>query len=820
MRYNTNRLKSNKKPQISSTNTQKKTTPFQNFISDSNGLWVTISLTLLLLFLIFHKFIIGEAYYLFKDIGSDTMNSFYPHFVYVSKYLRTEGFPLWSFAQGMGQNIQSISVHDPFFFIIYYLFPSNVAYGIIWMEITKMTITAILFYLVFKYWEIAPVARLVGSLLVTFCGFMIVAGGWYLFSTEICSLGILLLGFEMLWKKKSWYLFPVGIALFAINQPFNLYLYGLFLIFYILFRFLSTQSANLKDFLKLSGKLLALSLLGLVISSFFFWSGMQQILDSPRVGGDFGYYNKLMAEPVFGLGNRIHNISSLMRFYSNDLLGIGSNFKGYINYLESPLFYIGLLPLLLMPQAFFLQNRKKAILSGISLALFLLPVIFPWFRHAFWLFTGDYNRGFSFFTAIVLLFLFLLALEEIIKGKQINLIVLYITAFFMLVFLNYPYKDIKVIIDDHIQSQVTIFIILYTIASTLIYFQSTKQYAIFALAIIAIFEIGFVNYKGVSERSVVSRSELGQKKGYNDYAVDAMNMVNQLDPGFFRVTKNYTSNPTAHSSFNDAKIQNYYGTMVYGSFNQKYYIRFMKELGIIEKNNETQSRWVIGFMRRPLLQTWASTKYKIIQGKPEVLDTIGYQPIKQFENVMLYKNKHALPLGFTYKYFIPADSFVKLSQIKQDIILLNAFVTEDPAHPDINSFTQFSFKDTAVRYGIKEYIHDINVLKKDTLSITYFSQNRIKGTIQSDSTRMLFLSIPYDKGWHAIVDGKQTEPMLCNIGFLGLILDAGKHEIELFYEPPFFRLSLYMTFVGIFVYLIAAALTIWIKKRENASDAG
>ena len=72
------------------------------------GLLVTLLFVILIIFIIFHDFIISNKYYLFKDIGSDSINLLYPCFVYLSKYLRTEGFPLWSFAQGMGQEIMSI----------------------------------------------------------------------------------------------------------------------------------------------------------------------------------------------------------------------------------------------------------------------------------------------------------------------------------------------------------------------------------------------------------------------------------------------------------------------------------------------------------------------------------------------------------------------------------------------------------------------------------------------------------------------------------------------------------------------------------------
>ena len=81
-------------------------------------------------------------------------------------------------------------------------------------------------------------------------------------------------------------------------------------------------------------------------------------------------------------------------------------------------------------------------------------------------------------------------------------------------------------------------------------------------------------------------------------------------------------------------------------------------------------------------------------------------------------------------------------------------------------------KDTVSNYSQNDYIKDLKDLKIDTLNIIKFSQNDIKGDITLKSPEMLFLSIPYDRGWHTIVDNKVVKPLLCNIGFLGLPLET------------------------------------------------
>lgn len=788
---------------------------FPNFFAENNLPWMVFGITFLLIFIIFHKFLLGNAYYLFKDIGSDTLNTFYPHFIHVSQYLKTEGFPLWSFAQGMGQNIQSISINDPFYFIIYLLFPNNIAYGIIWMEMIKIFLTAIISLYIFSSWKLQPVNRIIGALLIAFSSFMIIGGGWYIFSTEVVFFTLLLLGFERIYRQKSWYLFPLAIALIAANQPFNIYLYGLFLILYILLRLIAEDQLNLRNILSLTGKLFALSLLGLLVSSFFLWSSLQQILDSPRVGGSAGYFNLLKNTPLFSTGSEIHNTTAILRAFSSEMLGPGTGYNGWNNFLEAPLYFIGILPLVMMPHILTSGNKKRVIPFLVLFIIFIIPVIFPFWRYAFWLFTGDYYRGLSFFLGLSLLFMTLISLENVVKEQKINLPLLGITAGVLLGLLYFPFNDIERLINKDAQSLARNFIILYSIIIGLASWKSFRPYFPVVLLLMIIIELGVVNYKSLDKRSVVSRAELKQKTGYNDYSVDAVSFIHSMDDGFYRTHKSFSSSPSIHESYNDAKVQNFYSTRVYGSFNHSYYIRFLEEVGIIKKGNEMQSRWVTGLIERPILQTWASSKYILHKGDTRHLYAFGYDSLTQTGNIKVFRNRYFLPLGFGYDKYITADDFRKLSPMNKDLVLLRAFVADDKDIQNLQEFRRFDIRDTLAFYDFQDYFRLADSRKADTLALTMFSQNRIKGTINVDSARMLFLSIPYDRGWHARLDGREIQPLICNFGFIGIPVAPGNHNLQLTFEPPFFMLSLWGTIAGILLY--STLIIIPFTRRKKAS---
>ena len=60
----------------------------------------------------------------------------------------------------------------------------------------------------------------------------------------------------------------------------------------------------------------------------------------------------------------------------------------------------------------------------------------------------------------------------------------------------------------------------------------------------------------------------------------------------------------------------------------------------------------------------------------------------------------------------------------------------------------------------------------------------LKGTITMENEGYFTASIPYDKGFTALVDGKKQTVESVNTAFIGFPLSAGTHEIKLIYHAP------------------------------------
>ena len=187
----------------------------------------------------------------------------------------------------------------------------------------------------------------------------------------------------------------------------------------------------------------------------------------------------------------------------------------------------------------------------------------------------------------------------------INRGLLFCTLSVLMLALFYPYDSLSTAVDPALRTLIALYLIVYTVLLDVFAKGRGRTLVGFAFLVLLSTELMVLSYLTTHRRLTLSPNDLTQKVGYNDYTVDAVKYLNSIDKGFYRVNKTYQSGTAIHTSYNDAKIQGYYGTRSYDSFNSKYYIQFLGDLDVINAQDEHQTRWSVGLISRPLLQTFA-----------------------------------------------------------------------------------------------------------------------------------------------------------------------------------------------------------------------
>jgi uncharacterized membrane protein YfhO len=165
-----------------------------------------------------------------------------------------------------------------------------------------------------------------------------------------------------------------------------------------------------------------------------------------------------------------------------------------------------------------------------------------------------------------------------------------------------------------------------------------------------------------------------------------------------------------------------------------------------------------------------NVKY-IVADKP--IPFQGFRLLEQTEKSLVYLNQNALPR----LYFV--DS-----------------VASKPAIEVINMVKQNSFDPKHVAFIEEE---NFSVDKPDStvsIEITKYLEDKIEADIIASGNNYLFFgNIFVAPGWKATIDSEETKIYKTNHGYMGIIVQEGKHKIEFNYTPSSFYISKYISLI-------------------------
>ncbi len=89
---------------------------------------------------------------------------------------------------------------------------------------------------------------------------------------------------------------------------------------------------------------------------------------------------------------------------------------------------------------------------------------------------------------------------------------------------------------------------------------------------------------------------------------------------------------------------------------------------------------------------------------------------------------------------------------------------------------------------------------------------RVEGEITVGADRQaLFIALPYDEGWSALVNGIETKPFMVQGGLMGLALQEGENEVIMTYSPPGVMMGVCASAISLVVFL---GIALWQKRKK------
>ena len=791
-----------------------------------------VSLVGLVGYLVYRPFLNFQLLYLFADVANDSIAAFFPMYLHLADYLRTEGWPLWSYSLGAGGSISS-QLLDPFVLLQMLLPPETLGYGFAWLQFLKLLLASGFFFIWLRLLKLGNYGAAFGAFSLAFSAHMIVRGNWVHYATEVVVVAFTLVAIELFLTRRFWQLVPFALVFLVMRGVFYTYVWTIILLGYVFCRLFLCYRTGIRDRLEALVKLILLYCIGLVMAGVVFLPSLYSILNSGRMGGSGtgkGFIGKMSAILTFSTNEPKQYLSSLYGLFGADILGRADFYSGWGNYLEGPHLYAGLLCLLLLPQVFLKKDNRTRLVALLFLFIGCGYIFIPWVRFFLNGFAGSYYKTSSFWISIFIVCLASLALDNLVRRRILNipLLVLTMAALFASLWLLKYSPFIRTYIsegeDNTVYFQAGILLCCYFFLLICLRTKNLRSYGLLLLLLFLCTE-AYLFSKGSSQDRMALRGDTMATRGfYFDEAFEAATRLQNTDRGFYRIEKTKPS-----VSFNDALAQSFFGVKSYNSFNSAAYLRFLGPDGFdvdYEHKVIGSTSYITGLDQRAILEALLSVKYYLSPDKGEFSSMVpaNYHNVEQVGDWQVFANNNFIPMGFVY-HELATEKFARtLPQKERDLLALEAAIVDEEALNTIDLPQRTTrlplWRELAglaeADPGYADYFYKRTAeLSASAMELNDFRQNRFTAATHLDKPGVLFLSIPMEKGWRFYINNRRVEPVRTHFGFIGLPLGKGTSEIRGEYFTPLLAPGIFISLSGLLLYCLLLLLTLFSQKVRS-----
>lgn len=184
------------------------------------------------------------------------------------------------------------------------------------------------------------------------------------------------------------------------------------------------------------------------------------------------------------------------------------------------------------------------------------------------------------------------------------------------------------------------------------------------------------------------------------------------------------------------------------------------------------------------------------------------------ENGEIKRAEYYVPFGYTYNYYAVDNG-------------LQFTANRDENDRRIELMTKACYVDKENEEKVKGLLEKVDEKEKfdwrkeseerRATACTSFEMDSsgFRAVSEGDNRRLVYFSVPNDTGWNITVNGKETDIVEVNGRMIGLIVPAGKAEIEAKFVPPGLKAGGAVSAV-VFIGVSAYCLIDWQRKKKKA----
>ncbi len=757
--------------------------------------WVLLGASILFLF---KDFLMLRDFYMYTDVGADTSSQYYPYYVNEAIKLREGTYAVWNWSYGLGTSVLNVMgwTMDPFAWISVgigaILGPGFVRYLLVWMQITKIVVIYMVARKYFSYFLTDHLSMDLSAYLYALNGYVFLWGQHYFLGTASFFIILVLWAIENYLYKKcrgGRIVLAVSIAWVLIFSYYIAYMIIIVCAIYFLFRYFSEARASADISRKAAdvAKTVFLVLCGGLISCTIMLPAINYVSSVPSRldGAKQSILPRLVAS--FTSSFMYESISTkLGRLISNNTL------YG-VNYYEAPILFCSVLFFFFAAQWLIYEinkSRQQKSIPGMIIKL-LLMFIFIFTDVAGYILNGFVYVAFRYTFTVMPFFALMIGIvvQEVLLKRSISVAGIGLGAIMSAIAIWCSYRICATYMKIYVDGLLFLMFIGAILFMAFVKKSIPVGPIVTTLILFIICSTTFDNWFTTNIRICVpNQKDSSEWTGgeLSSSTSQAIKWLKETDTSFYRVVKTYSD----FNEWADSFIENYSTVSCYNStLNsrlEEYYTNIYENSNIWPK---VMRNFALASELDKVSLNLVNTKYLLSRGE---ISYAGWTEINRFGDTVIYQNDSTDSIAKWYTKTITKSEFETLSQEEKAAVLEDTAVMDENMTFENNNDTHFG----------------TFILERQTY---------LKGSVSNSGRGILMIGTPYEDGWDLYVDGKKSDMLECNYGFIGTVLENGEHIIELKYHVPYAKEGLILSISGV---LLLLAFVLFSNRRAVTSTSG
>jgi uncharacterized membrane protein YfhO len=219
------------------------------------------------------------------------------------------------------------------------------------------------------------------------------------------------------------------------------------------------------------------------------------------------------------------------------------------------------------------------------------------------------------------------------------------------------------------------------------------------------------------------------------------------------------------------------------------------------------------------LRALLSVKYLYADANEATEDSVlceGFKYLTTENGYHIYENRNYIPMGFTFDSYITEDQYYEIFEAQRSEVLISSIVLNESQAKLYGQYLEHNrTPDVNVPY---ERFEDEAMERRRSSSYSFeYDHKGFTSKIYLLEDNLVFFSVPYEDGWTAYVNGKETVIEKVDVGFMAVFAEKGINEIVFVYNTPGLKLGAVISALSV-IGLIAYMIFFRIEQRRKTDD--